>query len=124
VLEQAEGRGLARLLAAIAFMALFHETLTIDFVNIQCRTPNCKSAALARSFGMRDLLQQKFEAVRLDSTASQTYCTYRFSATQFAAVAEQVLRQNLQVATGNSRHMPWQRVRKKHGRWVIIDCKK
>lgn len=101
VLEQAEGIGLAKLLTALAFEALYQETRAISFVNIQARTSNHKSAALARSFGMRKVPQATFQAVKAGSSTAMEYYTYRLSAGHFAETAAQVTRERLQAVSDN-----------------------
>ncbi|WP_151638925.1 hypothetical protein [Noviherbaspirillum aerium] len=96
LLDHVEGRGLAKLLTAMAFDALFLENPQIEFVNVQSRDSNERASGLARSFGMREIPKKGFGAVRPDSGSMISYRTYRLDAPTFAAAAKVVIAQRLQ----------------------------
>ncbi|KRB81051.1 GNAT family N-acetyltransferase [Noviherbaspirillum sp. Root189] len=95
LLSDVEGRGLAKLLAALAFHALFNEIPKIGFVNIQSQASNERSTILARSFGMQLVPEEGFDAVQPGSDAVTSYCTYRIGAQAFASTVKLVLAQRL-----------------------------
>jgi hypothetical protein len=95
LLNHIEGRGVAKLLAALSFQAFFRDTPEVGFVNVQSRRSNIRSLSLAKSFGMQVVLEEGFDAVRPGSEPVTSYCTYRSEAQLFASTAEQVIAQRL-----------------------------
>jgi len=95
LIEHVEGRGLARLLSAMAVRELYLDLPEVDFVNVQSRMANARSSALARSFGMQLMSDQGFSALRPGSDEATSYCTYRLGAPAFLSAARQVIAQGL-----------------------------
>jgi hypothetical protein len=95
LLAQVEGRGVAKLLSAMAVQALFNEVPDLDFVNVQTRARNARSSALAQSFGMQLVPEQEFTALRAGSDVVTRYCTYRIGMAAFIYSARQVIARRL-----------------------------
>jgi hypothetical protein len=95
LLGHVEGRGVAKLLSAMAVQALFNEYPGFDFVNVQTRVLNRRSSALALSFGMQLVPEQEFAALRPGSDVMTRYCTYHLGMAAFISRARQVIAQRL-----------------------------
>ncbi|WP_194726646.1 hypothetical protein [Noviherbaspirillum malthae] len=95
LLNQVEGRGIAKLLSAMAVQALFMEAPGLDFVNVQTRVLNTRSSVLAKSFGMQIVPEQAFAAVQPGSDRITRYCTYRLGMAAFISRAGQVIAKRL-----------------------------
>ncbi|WP_194727347.1 GNAT family N-acetyltransferase [Noviherbaspirillum malthae] len=99
LLGQVEGRGVAKLLSAMAVQALFDEVPILDFVNVQTRVLNTRSSALAHSFGMQVETDQEFAALRPGSDVMIRYCTYRLGMPAFMSSARKVIAQRLRTVS-------------------------
>ncbi|MFC7519097.1 hypothetical protein ACFQUU_29270 [Herbaspirillum sp. GCM10030257] len=88
LLDHVEGRGLAKLLAALAVRTLTDQVPAIGFVNVQSRASNERSAILARSFGMQVVQEKAFGVIKPGSNAAISYCTYRGDAQAVASAAD------------------------------------
>jgi hypothetical protein len=95
LLDHVEGRGVAKLLSALAVQALFNEVPGLDFVNVQTRVLNARSSALAQSFGMQLVREQEFAVLRPGSDAMTPFCTYRLGMAAFISSARQVIAERL-----------------------------
>ncbi|WP_194726258.1 GNAT family N-acetyltransferase [Noviherbaspirillum malthae] len=95
LLDQVEGRGVAKLLSSMAVQALCNELPGLNFVNVQTRVLNTRSAALAQSFGMQHVPEQEFATLRPGSNLMIQYCTYRIGMAAFISRARQVIAQRL-----------------------------
>jgi RimJ/RimL family protein N-acetyltransferase len=97
LLNQVEGKGVAKLLSSMAVQALFNETPNLDFVNVQTRVLNTRSSALALSFGMQLVPEGEFSALRPGSVVMTRYCTYHLEIRAFVSNARQVIAQRLRT---------------------------
>lgn len=116
LLDEIEGRGVAKILSAMAVQALFNEVPGLDFVNVQTNVLNARSSALAQSFGMQLVPEQGFSAHRPGSNVMTRYCTYRIGMAAFISSARQVIAQRLRPvsnkhadmdAVGNKAAIDW-----------------
>jgi hypothetical protein len=84
-----EGRGLGKLVSAMAFLALYQGRNAGEFVNVQCRADNSASAGVAASFGFAPYLPGYFTMPLGDRCVS--YVGFRLDAERFRVAAEQTI---------------------------------
>jgi RimJ/RimL family protein N-acetyltransferase len=90
VTRQFEGRGLAKLLVAHAYIALYSEHPDIDFVQVQTRSDNRRSLALASSLGLSEEATAGFVVSRPEGQ-ELSYAIYRAKALAFFQTAAAIV---------------------------------
>lgn len=86
-----EGRGLAKLLTAIAFLAADQMHQEMKFGNIECRSDNEGSIALARSFGFMPYPEGDFLMPTSNATEGIAFYGFRMNIDELRRSAHQTL---------------------------------
>lgn len=90
-----EGRGLATLLSAIAFLACAERHPSIRFANIECRADNGRSVGVAQALGLRRYRQGDFSMTEAASGTDIPYLCFRKSTESCRRQAARLLQERM-----------------------------